>query len=110
MLDDGMNEIVYSSQRASRCQLAKFLNFMETGDFFNKSTGDLNRGLGMDYLKVTEWRIEPHRKGPVPDDLSYELPEDTRTFRNEFYSIDGERYPAQDISAKVLKKILPVYM
>ena len=64
--------------------------------------GQLNSGTGVEYLQTKEWELKPVRKGPVPEDANYQLPEGTQTFNHEIYSIDGEVYPAQDIKGKVI--------
>ena len=65
--------------------------------------------MGMQYFKTTKWKLQPTIKGPVPEGLNYELPAGTQTANNEIYSIDGERYPAQDITGVVLPKCLPLH-
>ena len=106
--DDGTNDIVLLPHRSSRVQLAKLAIKQDNGDYFNKN-GDVTANIGMEYLKVTEWEVKPSRKGPVPANLKYKLPEGTQTFANEKFSIDGEYYPAQDVKGKVLPKALRVY-
>jgi hypothetical protein len=64
----------------------------------------------MRYFKANKWKISPDRKGPVPKELKYKLAEGTKTYNNEIFSIDGERYPAQDVTAKVLKQVFPIYV
>jgi hypothetical protein len=81
------------------------LNYVNAADqnanFFLKN-GNINKGLGIEYLKVNEWELKPKRKGPVPEDCNYELPKETETHRREIFSIDGECYPTQDVKAKVI--------
>lgn len=82
----------------SRYQFAKLLLQQDNGGYFNgpkhQQAGDIEAGLGVEYIKSTEWKILPKRKGPVPEGLNYKLPDGTQTYANELYSIDGERYPA----------------
>ena len=52
----------------------------------------------MNYYKTNEWTLKPTVKG------DRENPD-----ANAIYSIDGEKYPAQDVSGKVLKRVLPIY-
>jgi hypothetical protein len=66
--------------------------------------------MGVEYLKASEWSLQPQRRGPVPEGSTYQLPEGEETYANEIYSIDGEKYPAQNISGKVLKQILPIFV
>lgn len=107
-LDDGMNDLVILTDDKSRLQLAKLLIYEDNGEYFNKD-GSFSNSLGCEYFKVSEWEIKPKRKGPVPQNLNYQLPQGTETFDNEIYSIDGEKYPAQDIKAKVIHKALRIY-
>ena len=91
------------SENASRIQLVRYLLAMENGEFFNKRTGLLNQSLGLQYLKTEQWKIEPNLRSSVPDDLNFQLPQNTETIENQFYSVDGEKYPLQNVSGKVLK-------
>jgi len=79
---------------------------MDSGDYFEKATsqnpGALKDNIGMNYYKSTEWKIEPAVKGPVPQDLNYNLPEGTEASEQAFFSIDGEKYPAQNVTGKVI--------
>ena len=108
-VDDGTNDIVLQTGDKSRFQLAKLLIAMDNGDYFTKQGNTNKAGMGIQYVKSTEWTMRPGRKGPVPDGMKYKLPEGTQTFANEIYSIDGEKYPAQDITGRVLKQVLRIY-
>jgi len=77
----------------SRFQMAKALIAFDTGDYFDKN-GDISANLGLDYKKAATWSLKPNRKGPVPENAEYRLPEGTETFENEIFTIDGEKYPA----------------
>ena len=79
---------------------------MDTGDYFEQQTGAMKENINMNYYKSDEWKISPTVKGPVPDGLDYQLPEDTQTSEQSFFSIDGEKYPAQNVSGKVLPRVL----
>lgn len=70
-LNDGQNDIVCMSQDATRVQLVKYLLAMETGDFFNKRSGDMKQNLGLEYIKTDQWKIEPNTRSPVPEGLQY---------------------------------------
>jgi len=63
---------------------------MDKGEYFTKS-GKLDQNLGLDYMKVDKWELNPAKKGPVPKDSTYAAR--FRTYPNEFYSIDGDKYP-----------------
>jgi len=67
---------------------------MGDGDFFDPNSGAIKTNQGLQYYKSKEWKLEPERKGPVPSDVTYELPEGTQTFPTELFSIDGESFPA----------------
>lgn len=86
----------------------------DDGDYFDgprsRNPGQLSQNLGVEYLKASEWRLDPERKGDVPEGSEFQNPEGTITYANEIYSIDGEKYPAQNISGKVLKEILPIFV
>ena len=60
----------------------------------------------MNYYKSKEWKIEPEVKGPVPKDLNYQLPSGTQISEQALFSIDGEKYPAQNVTGKVLSQVL----
>ena len=97
-ISDGTNDITFVSEDKSKLQLAKVLIAQDNGEYFFGATherkGEINPNVGIDYFKTVSWSIEPNRKGPVPEEESYQLPEGTETFINEIFSIDGERYPA----------------
>lgn len=92
-INDGSNDIAYMTADKSRFQLAKALIAVDDGNYYAKN-GDVDKGLGFDYIKASEWNLKPTRKGPVPANLNYQLPEGTQTYPNEIFSIDGEKYPA----------------
>lgn len=79
---------------------------MDNGDYFNKKDGTIYPNLGIEYFKTSQWVLKPTRKGPVPQHLKYQLPNGTQTFANEIFSIDGEKYPAQEIKGTVLSKVI----
>ena len=107
-VDDGLNDITMMRADKSRLQMAKALIKIDDGDYFVKN-GDVDPGLGMEYIRTKTWHLSPQRKGPVPENLNYHLPEGTQTFPDECFSIDGEKYPAQDCKGTVLQKVLRVY-
>ena len=39
----------------------------------------MDNNLGLDYIKADKWELNPTKKGP--------------SYPDEFYSIDGEKYP-----------------
>lgn len=75
-IDDGTNDITLITSEKSRLQLARSLIAIDDGDYFNKD-GTVNQGMGLQYFKAKEWRINPARKGPVPENLNFRLPEGT---------------------------------
>ena len=109
---DGTNDITLLSSEKSRLQFAKLLILQDDGDYFNgpssRNPGAISESMGLDYLKASSWSLKPRRKGTPPE--GYQLPEGIRTYANEIYSIDGEKYPAQDIQGKVLKQALPIFI
>ena len=107
-IDDGCNDIAFMTSNKSRTQLARALIAIDDGSYYNKN-GEINKSLGLEYIKASEWTLKPTRKGPVPAGKNFQLPEGTQTFPNELFSIDGEKYPAQNIKAKVIPRILRVF-
>jgi hypothetical protein len=71
--------------------------------------GMIDPSLGMQYLKVNEWELKPTRKGPVPEDSNYLNPPGTFVHARERFSIDGEKYPAQNIRGHIMKEALTIY-
>ena len=113
-INDGTNDITMITSDKSRSQFAKCFIFQDEGDYFDgprsRNPGQISPSLGMDYLKASEWKLEPERKGTVPEGSEFQHPEGTTTYANEIYSIDGEKYAAQNISGKVLNQILPIFV
>ena len=62
--------------------------------------------MGLKYLKCTKWNLKPLIKGPNNEDPTADR---EGTSEGAVYSIDGEKYPAQNVSGRVLKKVMPVY-
>lgn len=92
-LDDGTNDITLLKGSKSRSQLAKVLIKQDGGDFFLRNENeDVDPNLGLEYYKSTQWSLNPQEKGET-----------------DFYSIDGEKYRAQDVEGKVLRQILGIY-
>ena len=108
-IDDGKNDITIISQETNggRVALARYLLNSETGDFFNND-GQIAANLAMHYLKAKEWTLDPHVKSEPP--AGFEQSDAYAYDNNAFYSIDGERYKSQKLSAKVLSKYLPIYV
>lgn len=71
--------------------------------------GNFDPSLGLQYIKTNEWDLKPERKGPVPDGCNFQHPEGIIVHRREQFSIDGERYPTQNIKGKSLKEALTIY-
>ena len=108
-INDGMNDITIQTADKSRWALTKWMLAIDDGEYFNKQTGKLKETYEIDYVKSDSWELKPERKGPVPEGSTYRLPAGVITNENNFFSIDGEKYPAQNIKGKVLKQFLPVY-
>ena len=75
----------------SRAQLAKFAMRMDAGDYFTKN-GKMDSNLGLDYFKTDKWELDPLKKGPPPKGANF-ANGPSKTFKDEIYSIDGEKYP-----------------
>lgn len=69
-IDDGTNDIHVMTMDKSRLQLARALIAIDDGSYY-RNNGDLDPGLGMDYIKASEWSLKPVRKGPVPPNLAF---------------------------------------
>lgn len=70
----------------------------------------LNPSYAIDYYKANQWELKPERKGPVQEGSDYQLPEGSVTSAAEYMSIDGEKYPSQDVKGRVLKEALRIYI
>lgn len=109
---DGTNDITAHTNDKRRSQLFRMLIDQENGDFFSgpnsPQPGQIKNNHGTQYYKATEWEFQPQVKGPVPDDIENVWPEQ-ETNANALIAIDGERYPAQNISGHVMKQVLPIY-
>jgi hypothetical protein len=95
-----MNDIIMSrtAAGAGRCALIRMLLDQDGGEYF-QDNGDIRPELRSDYVKASTWVLDPHVKGPHPNFP----PEDGYEYNNEaVLSIDGERYVAQRVEAKVL--------
>ena len=114
-MDDGTNDIVVQTQDKSSLKFFNLLMNEDKGDYFHDTStkdgkpGDIRENMGVQYFKTTKWQLKPKIKGPVPSSLNYNLPPAQVQGSNEFYSVDGEKYPAQDVSGEVIKRILPIY-
>ena len=62
----------------------------------------IDPSIGLQYLKTDEWELKPVRKGPVPEGCNFKNPAGTQVHRREQFSIDGEKYPAQNIAGHIL--------
>ena len=114
-LDDGKSDItlIATQTGGGRCALTRYLLGSDSGDYFNRQ-GQINNNLGMHYLKTTSWELNPHIKAFPPDEIrgqpSFELDPNFEYNNDALYSIDGERYKSQKLSAIVLSKWLPIYV
>ena len=107
-LNDGMNDIICVTSSKSRKQLMNMMLASDNGGkYFLKSKNKAKHGMvdpavGLQYLKTDEWELKPERKGPVPDDCNYQHPDGAVIHRREQFSIDGEKYPAQNIKGRII--------
>ena len=114
-LDDGMNDVTLISTETmgGRCSLIRYLLNLDTGDYFN-ANGQLNPNLGMHYLKTSSWELDPHVKANPPAEVAgrenFFLDPNYEYNDNALFSIDGERYKSQKLTAVVRPRFLPVYM
>ena len=128
-INDGQNDITTMTyQNGSSYKLARFLIDMEKGDYFNQD-GTERHEQTIDYIKCDQWSLFPTVKGPQTLDEVVDLDnskgrippmsqQSTQEICNEpeiqykndaILVIDGERYKAQNVKAKVLKQYLPIY-
>ena len=106
-MDDGKSDvtIIATQTGGGRCALVNYLLGSETGDYFARN-GQINANLGMHYLKTTSWELDPHVKAFPPDEIAqregFELDPNYEYNNEALYSIDGERYKSQKLTALVL--------
>ncbi|CDW82761.1 sphingosine kinase 1 [Stylonychia lemnae] len=112
-IQDGQNDIIVQEVNQGRLKLANQLIQNDYGSYFD-SQGNIKSSLGIDYAKCTQWRIDPFNRTPESNksevtqiDCKYQSR--FRDDRTAFFDIDGEKYPAQRIQARVLKRFLPVF-
>eukprot|EP00347_Sterkiella_histriomuscorum_P013340 403365091 len=116
-INDGFNDIVVQEANQGRFKLTNQLLQHDDGSYFNQNNGELKNSLGIDYLKCTEWRLDPFLKTPCELTFDSEgnqvdnriYPQNYEYDESAFFSIDGEKYPAQRIQGRVLKGALPIY-
>ena len=77
--------------------MLKTIILIDEGDYYDKD-GSLSKSVGIDYYKCNEWSINPKVKGIDPNNEKQEGADPTAA-----YSIEGERYPTQNIHGRVLK-------
>ena len=137
-VDDGFNDIVIlRGQNGGKIRMARLLLALDNGEFFTEA-GSVHRNLPIDYLKAKTWELRPRVKTtphnmPDPNDsaafdpteradseadgprLQSDVQFDTEAAaeiqhnENSFFSIDGERYPAQDVVARVCPQVVRFY-
>ena len=103
-MDDGFHYIftIPENKGGGRWPLLRFLlSDVENGDLFEKNSEKLKNGYN--YYKTKWWRFIPKKNINDPDDVNIV------NKWEQFFSIDGERYPICPIQCKVLTKVLPVY-
>ena len=98
---DGMCDLLIVRGEFGRTGLIKLFMAIDEGNYFNNETGDKIMHE-FDTIKSTEWRIEPAVSGLSRGD-------DRPVDPHAIFSIDGERYPAQTITGKVLPGKLRIY-
>ena len=64
--------------------------------------------MGVDYIKATEFELDPHIKSHPYEDSNIELNPSYVYNNNAHISIDGERYKSQKFKGKVLPRCFPV--
>ena len=103
-IDDGFDDlfVIPESKGGGKWPLLRFLlNDIDTGDLFEGENKQFKSGYN--YHKTKWWRFIPKKRKEDPDDVNI-------IHRwEQYYSIDGERYPICPIQCKVLPKILLVY-
>ena len=137
-MDDGCNDIIMlRGPNGGHIRMARLLLSFEDGDYFDEN-GEIRPNLPIDYVKAKTWELRPRVKVPMSveesrlidpdssvdqslangpaefklqDDAEFDLATTVQPEfdENAFYSIDGERYPAGDVKAKVLPKMISFY-
>lgn len=111
-IDDGVNDVYYqNANEAGRVAAAAMCILADDGALFNQK-GDILDCLKLNYLKTNEWTLDPGMKGTPPKDfkVTNSLLETAPVYDSRaLFSIDGERYPAQKLQAKVIKSFLPIH-
>lgn len=103
-LNDGYGDIIYmKASTSSRYNLFHQLDEnLNTGEYFDKS-GKMKEELKINYVKTNCFRLIPKKSLNDLDDVNIK-----HEFE-QFYSIDGERYPIEPIQCKTLRKAIRVY-
>jgi len=112
-MDDGYNDLLFmDNQTGGRMALIRILLDEDDGNYWQQN-GDLRPEMHTSYVKATSWALDPQTKAEPPEvegEAPIERDPAYQYNNNAFYSIDGERYKSQKISAKVLKAYLPIYV
>ena len=102
-LDDGFNDIVaLTESKSGRCDLlTQLTTYSDNGDEMLDENGKIKEGIN--YYKTKFWRLIPKLNLTDPDDVN------VKHHFEQFYSIDGERYPICPVQCKTIPKMLTVY-
>jgi diacylglycerol kinase family enzyme len=96
--DDGFCDVItMRSDRGGRISQTRML-IQDSGYYFDKN-GNHRPSSGVEYRKTKYWRFTPKTS------LHGDVISDVESSR-KFYSIDGEKYPAEPISVKVIPSCL----
>jgi hypothetical protein len=87
--------------RNGKINLTKLLLNQDNGDYFDKN-GEVRAGSGVEYRKMKYWKLSPKTS------LNGEVISDVKNPRS-YYSIDGERYPVEPITVKVIPSMLKFF-
>ena len=91
---------------AGKVAITRLLLDQDAGNYFTE-TGAIRPELAMQYVKARTWSLDPQIKSPhatIPREEGYVYAD------NAIFSIDGERYPSQRITAAVMHRALPIHI
>jgi diacylglycerol kinase family enzyme len=96
--DDGFCDVItLRGDRGGKISLARLL-IQDSGFYFDKE-GNYRPSSGVQYRKTKYWKFTP--KSSLNGDVINNV-----INPKSFYSIDGERYPVEPISVKVIPSCL----
>ena len=103
-----MNDVVFMNAKDSgRLNLFQML-IKDDGSYFDEKSGVLLPELGIAYTKCDKWMLDPTVKFPAPEKFNGHKKGQIYD-ANAFIAIDGEKYRAQNITAKVFKHAMTFY-